>query len=220
MYSIVQKESMFSGMIYFLCNSQEMIPEVDDLWKIGSLKEAIDTTIRVLTEDQTWVQHEPSRKQQFCLDFINACCKRVPKSSIAVDWINRYLPILIKLGSLYCSYSQLSGNQTVLCDVIPAEIATRSSPPVQRYFEWVRGFHSMLSNWKTKLEEETVDYDEIHSALQNQKCFRDQAQAVGAASLTFPTGNLKSLHRKFLEEFEHLNQILLKYIQDDPEGRW
>ena len=203
-----------------LSNSQEMIPEADDLLHIGPLNQAIDTAVRTVTEDQTWVQHEPSKKQQFCLGFINACCKRIPVSSVAVEWISKYLFTLKKLGSLYCSYSQLSGNQTLLCDAIPAEIANSSSPSVQQYFEWVRRLHFMLSDWKSKLENETVNYDEIHSSLQNQRCFRDLAQAVGATSLMFPTENLKSLHRKFLEEFGHLNQLLLKYIPNDPEGGW
>ena len=194
-----------------------MIPEADDLLKIPPLCQAIDDTVRVVADDQSWLQKEPSNKQKFCLGFINACCQRVPISRNTIEWISEYMLIISKLGGLYRSYSESRGSQTLLCNV---EIAKSSSPSIKGYFKWIQKLHSMLLNWQTKLEEETVNYDEIYSSMQNQKCFQDLAQAVGAASLMFPTEKLKSLHRKFLEAFEQLNQLLLKYIPKDPEARW
>ena len=78
----------------------------------------------------------------------------------------------------------------------------------------------MLSHWNSKLETETANYDEIFWYCQNQHQIHSLAQAVSADSAVVTADKLSHLHSTFLQNFEQLNMLLLRYISTDPKGGW
>ena len=124
-----------------------------------------------------------------------------------------------KVCNLYRHYSESS--QVRLCDALPVAIA--KNPPsssVRKYFEWLQIVHSMLAEWESRLYKKRANYDEILWYLQNWQNICNLADAVVATSLILSSDMLEALNETFLNEFEVLNQLLLKYIPGDPKAGW
>ena len=196
-----------------------MIPDANDLLETHTLSSAIDTAATVLKNDPTWPQQKQlSVKQGFCLKFINACCLRIPVSTTSYEWITTFSSIIFQIGSIFCSYSSMRGKQTLLCDSIPPEVTRNDS--VREYFTWLQKLHAMLSDWKNRLDNEDANYDEIYWYCQNQRQIHNLAQAVSANGIVVTAKKLSDLRSAFLQYFEQLNQLLLRYISTDPKGGW
>ena len=220
--------------VYVHCvHLQEMITHPRDLLR-PPFSKAIDKTIRELcyreghstTEVMSWLQSEPSPKQMFCLDFINACCPRISIfsnrfASIESDnWVmfNKYFSLITKVGTLY-SFSKSKQDQT-LCDALPDVVTRNPSSSVRSYFEWIRKFHLMLASWKSRIQEKEANYEEINWYFKSHEHITNLADAVAASSLVVLKKHVETLQDTFLEDFKKLNQLVLKYIPSDPKAGW
>ncbi len=184
---------------------------------------ALDAIINVLKTNLQWMQEEPSLKQSFCLRFLCACCARIPLNVMEFDWMKEYISIIKKLGEVFCAYSssrQLVKEQTILCDCLPEEVEKSYSAFVLQYFQWVQRLHRMLSSWKSKLDDQSANYDDIHWYHQNQRHIYNLAEAVRVTSLVLLPQKVSLVQHSFLQDFEELNQLLLRYISDEPNGGW
>ena len=185
---------------------------------------AIDVTADILKKDPTWpVQKQLSVKQKFCLRFINTCCMRIPVSTSSFKWMTEYSAIISQIGSVFCSFSSMrkaEGKETLLSQSIPSDVSRNDL--VIQYFDWIQKLHNMLSNWKSRLETETANYDEIFWYTQNQRQIHSLAQAVSADGVVVTAHKLSELRSTFLQNFEQLNVLLLRYIstESDPKGGW
>ena len=204
-----------------------------------SLSQAIAATVGTLTRDMRWLQSEPSPKQMFCLDFVNACCTRISifsnrfASIESVDWVmfQEYYPLIIKVGTLY-SFSKSDQNQTTLCNALP-DVVARNPSTSRSYFEWIQKFHFMLEKWKSRLQAKEgggcrvilhqsrcsvlANHEEINWYLKSHKDINSLAGAVAATDLVVPKTDVEALKKVFLETFKNLNQLVLKYI---PKFGW
>ena len=183
----------------------------------------MDAAISVLKTDLEWVQEEPSLKQNFCLEFICAGCTRIPLNDVEFDWMREYIGIIKKLGEVFCSYSssrQLVREQTILSDCLPEEVVKSPSTSVVQYFKWIQRLHRMLSVWKSKLDDQSANYDDIHWYHQNQRHIYLLAEAVRGTSLVLSSRKISDLRLSFLQDFEELNLLLLKYIPGEPKAGW
>ena len=192
-----------------------------------SLRKAIDTIVRTLTHDMSWLQSVPSLKQMFCLDFVNVCCTRISifsnrfGSIQSVNWVmfDKYFSLITKVGILYCSYSQSRQDQQ-LCNSLPDVVARNPSSSVRSYFEWIQKFHLMFADWKSRLQEKEANYEEINWYFKSHAGMNNLAGAVAATSLVVSRIEVETLQNAFLEHFKKLNQLVLKYIPSDPKAGW
>ena len=202
-----------------------MILEANDLKEMSvnnrPVTTAIDTAVNVLKGDLTWVQREPSLKQNFCLQFLCMCTTRIPVSSdTEFNWMREYSIIINKLGMVFHSYLKRARKQIILCGDLPEEVRKNPSRFVSKYFEWIQKLHIMLSSWSLKLDRNLANYDDIHWYHKDYYHIYKLAEAVAGTSLVLSSDKVSSLQLSFLEEFEKLNQLLLKYIPDDPKAGW
>ena len=204
-----------------------MIPGTNDLTEASiesPVTTALDTVVNVLKGDLTWVKEEPSLKPNFCLQFLCICCTKIPISSdMNFNWMREYINIINKLGIVFRSYSsskEVTGEKLILCDNLPEEVGKNPSDSVSQYFKWIQRLHKMLLLWGLKLYQESANYDDIYWYHWNQRHIYKLAEAVAGTSLVLSPDKISSLQFSFLEEFEQLNQLLLKYIPGDPKAGW
>ena len=183
---------------------------------------AISATVDCLKSNSTWWQREPSVRQQFCLDVVNACCTAIQVTSSSFGWVENNSMVIHQLGDIYSlSYVKWSDEQTCFADELPPEVVKNPLSSVKQYFSWILKIHQVLQMWKTKLGNNVANYDEIHVYTQKQHYIQGIAQHVSAAaSLVISTENLFALKNNFLEKYEQLNILLLKYVPGDPKLGW
>ena len=171
----------------------------------------------------TWVNITPSLQQKFCLDLVNVCCTKIPASQHSFEWMKQFFSVIQQLGSIYFTYAssrKIVGKGIILSDQLPSEVVKNSSTAVSHYFEWIQKLHAILSVWYNMLENESADYDIIHMYNQNQRHIHNLAQAVSASGLVMSASKIVQLQHKFLQRFEEMNQLLLRYIPKDPKAGW
>lgn len=75
--------------------------------------------------------------------------------------------------------------------------------------------------WKTRLGNSDANYDEMHLYTQKQHNIHRIAEHVSVATgLVISAENLVRLKKTFLEKFEELNILLLKYVPEDSKLGW
>ena len=201
---------------------QEISPHPKDLQGTKlqpSWNHAISAAVNCLKSTSTWIQKEPSFRQMFCLQFVNTCFSRIQADSSAFGWVEEYSLIIHQLGDVYCSYAGKS-NQPILSDVLPQSVSRNPSTAVKKYFSQVQKIHQILTQWKTKLDNNAANYDEIHMYMQKWQYIYEIAQHVSASDVVISQGNLKDLKKAFLVKFEDLNILLLKYVPGDSKPGW
>ena len=152
---------------------------------------------------------------------MNACCTRIPVTSSTFGWVDVYLTIIWQFGDIYLqSFASHSLEQTILLDELPRNVLKNPSTSVKRYFSWIKEIHNVLLTWKTKLNNNDANYDEIHVYSLKQHYIHWIAQHVSATSLVISTEKLIVLKKAFLEKFEELNILLLKYVSGDSKLGW
>ena len=203
-------------------NSQEISPRPTDLQGAKlqpSWNHAIGAAVNCLKSASTWIQKEPSFRQMFCLQFVNTCFSKIQADSSAFDWVEEYSTIIHHLGDVYCSYAGRS-NQTILSDVLPQSVSRNPSTVVKEYFLQIQKIHQILALWKTKLDNNAANYDEIHMYMQKWQYIHEIAQHVSASDVVISQGNLKDIKKAFPAKFEDLNILLLKYVPGDSKPAW
>ena len=177
-----------------------------------SWNHAISATVDCLKNNPVWAQREPSIRQAFCLDFVNTCCARIPVVSSTFGWVSMYGTLIHQFGDIYLnSYAR----KMILSD---ENILKNPSPSVRQYFSWIQKIHKVMLTWKAKLGNNDANYDEIDVYTQKQRYIHGIAQHVSAASgLVISAENLVILKNTFLEKFEQLNILLLKYVPGDSK---
>ena len=199
---------------------QEIAPQSKDLQGVRlqpSWNHAIGATVDCLKSTSVWVQKEPSLRQTFCLDFVNACCRRISVFSNEFGWLEKFFTIIQQFGDIYSSsYTK----KMILLDELPQNILKNPSASVKQYFSWIQRIHQVLLSWKKKLDNNAANYDEIHLYTQKQRYIHGIAQHVSATGLVISAGNLIRLKNTFLEKIEELNIILLKYAPGESKLGW
>ena len=95
------------------------------------LMEAVNT----LCKELSWVT-APTMKQEFCWGLVASCCSKINISQDNLDWVHSYDKVLKQVGyvyNVYCSGRRLTGNQCIIIEQLPEEIAAHASEDVRRY---------------------------------------------------------------------------------------
>ena len=162
----------------------------------------------------------PSIRQEFCLNFVNFCCSQIQADSSTFLWVEEYSALIPQLGDIYCSYAKTKPNSSILLSELPEDVLSNRSTAVKQYFSWIQKIHQILSLWKSKLDNHAANYDEIYGYNQKRHFIHEIAQHVCVSDLVISADTLTRLAKIFLEKFEELNFLLLKYIPGDPKPCW
>ena len=77
----------------------------------------------------------------------------------------------------------------------------------------------MLS-WRERILEEELNYDEIMHYANSQAALQELGDALCATSTIMEPHEMQKYKTTFLENFEMLNMLLLRYIHGRPELKW
>jgi len=84
----------------------------------------------------------------------------------------------------------------------------------------VRHVQEVLLEWKQKLVEYRINYDEILIYASHQPQLDQLGRTVCASSTIIDTQDTQAMKNMLLNAFEQLNALLIKYIPGQPEAKW
>ena len=86
-----------------------------------------------------------------------------------------------------------------------------------RYFHWVCHVQAVLLEWKEKFMQQECNYDEIFIYTSQQSQLKRLGQTFFVSSAIVDAQAVKNT---FLNVFEQLNVLLIKYIPGQPDAKW
>ena len=89
-----------------------------------------------------------------------------------------------------------------------------------RYFEWVLQVQTVVFAWHYRVSGRELNYDEILLYASVQKEIQSLSDAISASSSILEPYILQQQKNTFLEYFEHLHIMLLRYIPGKQEVGW
>ena len=89
-----------------------------------------------------------------------------------------------------------------------------------RYFHWVCRLHKALLVWNQKFMERQINYDEIVTYMSQHSQLKNLGQAICASSAIVDAEHAQDVQKMFLNDFERLNILLIKYIPGQPAAKW
>lgn len=89
---------------------------------------------------------------------------------------------------------------------------------VYRYFEWVTEVQTVVQEWQKKVERKELNYCDILHYVCYQKDIKQIA--IDYMSIVIDPDVFFVQRSSFLQSFEQLNILLLRYIPGKPEAKW
>ena len=91
-------------------------------------------------------------------------------------------------------------------------------PP--RYFEWVAEIQHALQYWSNKFQLQNINYGEVLLYASHYVKVAALGQSLCASSLVVDASSVQQVKTTFLQDFELLNALLLRYIPGIPDAKW
>ena len=89
-----------------------------------------------------------------------------------------------------------------------------------RYFQWVRQVQRIMQTWQKHFIEKELNFEDIMLYANYQSGLEGLGHALCATSTVIDPHSIQEYKTSFLQNFEMLNVLLLKYIPDKPEAKW
>ena len=93
-------------------------------------------------------------------------------------------------------------------------------PEVQKYYLWIQQIHAIFFKWQAKFMQQAVNFNEITKYATSHNSICKVAEAVCALSLVIDDKYTREFKATYLQEFEELNILLLKYVPEVPRAKW
>lgn len=160
----------------------------------------------------------------FCWRFLAGFCSEIVFQA-GPNWIEIRLlqPAILELGTVcecYCTTKNWSEKESLsaICESksLPEDISGSLNETV-KYFEWVKSAQGVLNRWHTQLAGHTVNYDEILHYQHQKPFFQKLSQRLCTPCLVLDESKPK---QHFEKRFEELHVLLLRYIGNEPDGKW
>ena len=160
----------------------------------------------------------------FCWRFLADFCSKI-QFQTDPNWIEIKLlqPAILELATVcecYCTTKNWSEKERLraICESksLPEDISGSLNETVN-YFEWVISAQGVLNRWCTHLDGHTVNYDDILHYQQQKSFFQKLSQRLCTPCLVLDESKLK---QHFEKRFEELHVLLLRYIGNEPDGKW
>ena len=171
--------------------------------------------VDVLVGDLAWLHANPAPpKQAFCLKFITLCCQKMGSPVVIKDhfdfqWLYRYSKSITILGRLYSRTKDARKMQVTNDDM-------------KHYLRWIQQLKQVLLQWKKKIQERSVNYDELIFYINNNDLTTEVTKACGfhAQSCLLYPQTLTELHETVCKQLEVLQEHLIKCIPKNPLLQW
>ncbi len=187
----------------------------------NEVRTAIECAATVLRESFTWVNTHPlTPKQKFCLLFVSSCCVKIPISESSCDWVQRHSTAISLVGHIHHKFVTSAGIHQTFEAGLPDKVTERPPKAALEYFRWIRKIHQALAAWRTSLENDSANYRIVHSYKSNHSHMYNVCRELCALLLLVPKAKVEATDLSYLQRFEELNQILLRYIPEDRSAGW
>ena len=160
----------------------------------------------------------------FCWRFLADFCSKIIFQA-GPNWIEMELlqPANLELATVckcYCMTKNWTEKDCLraICETksLPDDISGSLNETV-KYFEWVKSAQGVLNSWHTRLYSHMVNYDDILHYQQQKPFFQELSQRLFALCLVLDESKPK---QHFEKRFEELHILLLRYIGNEPDGKW
>lgn len=164
---------------------------------------------------------ELSSRLEFCWGVVGACCTKMPVSE-SLEWAKSYYHIIDQLGRIYsafCLAQELEDTRSVLSDdTMPLDVAQSSCEGVKEFFSWLSRAQQVLSVWREKFTSKKINYDSIMLYTEVFSLLSRAATSLSANTLVVDAQYVQAIRTDFLQAFELLNIMLIRYIEGHPEA--
>ena len=170
------------------------------------------------------IKRTSSPLEVFCWRFLADFCYEIIFQA-GPNWIEIELlqPAILELANVckcYCMTKRWTERERLraICESksLPEDISGSLNETV-KYFEWVKHAQGVLSSWHTRLDGHMVNYDDIIHYQQQIPFFQKLSQRLCALRLVLDESMPK---QHFEKRFEELHVLLLRYIGNEPDGKW
>lgn len=207
-------------MTLYLFVSQELIPE--SLAYQGTMSAPLKLLLKNCVE--TICKNidslcDLSSRLEFCWGVVGSCCAKMPVSD-SLEWAKSYYHIIDQLGRIYSGFSRaqaLEDTKSVLNDeTMPLDVTQSSCEGVKEFFKWLSRAQHVLAVWREKFTSKKIDYDAIMLYTEAFSLLNRAATSLSANSLVVDAQYVQAIRTDFLQAFELLNIMLIRYIKDHP----
>jgi hypothetical protein len=161
-----------------------------------------------------------SSRLEFCWGVVGSCCAKMPVSE-SLEWAKSYYQIIDQLGRIYSVFCQTQAREdtkSVLSDeTMPVDVSQSSCEGVKEFFSWLSRAQQVLSVWREKFTTKKINYDEIMLYTEVFSLLSRAATSLSAHSLVVDAQYVQAIRTDFLQAFECLNIMLIRYVKNHPE---
>ena len=211
--------------VCILLNSQDIIPHLQTSAQGRQLAlKHLNPVISVLCK-KVCPEGNLTRKGRFCWGVLSTLCEQIQPEENCFDWAEDFTAIIDKMGEIYVQYclrwcSKHGTKECTLEKQLKPDICN-CPPEVQVYYLWIQKIHIILSNWHSKfMLSQTVNYDDMINYASCNRIIYKIAKAVCATQIIVDDQDIFKLKTTYLEHFEELNFLLLKYVPEVPRAKW
>ena len=203
---------------------QEITPHLQTVGVEKPALKLLSTVINVLSKN-VWPQvNPPTRKEKFCWGVVNTFCERIQPRQDSFHWAESFEIVIEKMGEIYGLYCQKrnmkrESEHCILQEKLRSDIC-RSAPESRRYYMWVQQIHKVFSNWYSKIMQNAINHDDMLDLAKSHSSICKVAKAVCAMSKIVPDEYIAKMKKTYLEDFEKLNVLLLRYVPEVPRAKW
>ena len=186
-------------------------------------KLALSSIISVLGKN-VCPQVNPTRKEKFCWGIVATLCKQIQPKQDSFQWAESHANIIEKMGEIYGLYCKMwdfepESVQCILQKELSPDIC-RSLPEAKNYYEWIQQIHNIFSNWNDNLLHQTINYYDMLELANSHSSICKVAKAVCAMSIIATDEDILEMKNTYLQNFEELNLLLLRYVPEVPRAKW
>ena len=183
----------------------------------------LSSIINVLSKN-VCPQVNPPRKEGFCWGVVTTFCERIRPRQDSFQWTESHASVIEKLGEIYGLYCQRQHfkrehQQCILREKLRPNICT-CSPEAKKYYVWIQQIHNVFSNWNENILCQAINHDDMLELASSHSSICKVAKAVCAMSTIVPDEDIARMKRTYLEDFEELNLLLLRYVPEVPRVKW
>ena len=182
----------------------------------------LNTVIKVLSKNVC--PQDLTRKERFCWGIVAAFCEQIQPEQDSFQWAVSYTAVIEKMGEIYSLYCQKrnirrGSQQCNLQDKMRPDIRMCPSDVV-KYYEWIQDLHKFFSGWYEKFMLQEINHDDMVDYANSHSSLCKVAKAVCVTGMIIDDHHISELRTNYLQNFEQLNLLLLRYVPEVPRVKW
>ena len=128
------------------------------------------------------------------------------------------------MGEIYRFYCQRQNfkhesHKCILMEKLRPDICS-CLPEARKYYVWIQQIHEVFSHWNHKFQILAANHDDMLTLTCSHSSICKVAKAVCAMSIIVSGEHIAKMSRVYLQDFEELNLLLLRYVPEVPRAKW